>query len=198
MHALHTLQDWLDVWLHFASVSLLAVGGPITLIPDLHRFLVLEHQWLTDAQFNASIAIAQAAPGPNMLFISLLGWNLGLNAAGGIAMGASAIAQGLLGVIVTTTGGLLPSTLLAYFASRWAYVNQHLRAVKAFKVGMAPIVTALLLSSGWLLAAANDHPAQDWGIWLVTLVATVLVWRTRIHLLWWIMAGGVLGALLWV
>ena len=66
--------EWLAFFFHYLSLSLLAVGGAIATIPDMHRFLVDNNAWLTEAQFNASIAIAQAAPGPNVLFIALLGW----------------------------------------------------------------------------------------------------------------------------
>ena len=77
-----TPADWLALFLHYLGLSLLAVGGAITTAPDMHRYRVQEKAWLTDPQFNASIAIAQAAPGPNVLFIALLGWNVGLNAGG--------------------------------------------------------------------------------------------------------------------
>ena len=80
-----TAAQWLDLFLHFAALSLLAVGGAITTAPDMQRFLVVEQGWLSDEQFTSSIALAQAAPGPNILFVPLLGWNIGLNAAGGLA-----------------------------------------------------------------------------------------------------------------
>src|SRR5690606_36366193 len=71
--------DWLLLLAYFLSVSLLSVGGALAAAPDMHRFLVDRHGWITDPQFTASIAIAQAAPGPNVLFVALLGWNIGLN-----------------------------------------------------------------------------------------------------------------------
>ena len=74
--------DWLHLFLYYLSLSLLAVGGAIATAPDMHRFLVERQAWLTDPQFSASIAIAQAAPGPNVLFVALLGWNVGVNAGG--------------------------------------------------------------------------------------------------------------------
>ena len=55
-------------------LSLLSVGGAITVVPDMHRYLVGQTGLLTDAQFNASIAIAQASPGPNVLFVAVMGW----------------------------------------------------------------------------------------------------------------------------
>jgi chromate transporter len=85
--------------------------------------------------------------------------------------------------------------VLTYTATRWAHKNRELRAVRAFKTGMAPIVIALLISTGWLLSAAHDNAARDWPLWLLTAAATLVVWRTRLHLLWLIGAGAVLGAL---
>ncbi|WP_291009200.1 chromate transporter [Hydrogenophaga sp.] len=193
-----TAIDWLAVFSHFASLSLLAVGGAITTAPDMHRYLVTQQAWLSDAQFTASIALSQAAPGPNVLFIALLGWNLGLNAGGGAAAGWLAWGLALLGVVVSMTATLLPSSVLTYTATRWAHQHRERRTVRAFKAGMAPIVIALLIATGWLLTAAHDQPTSDWPLYLLTAAATLLVWRTRIHLLWLIGAGALLGAIGWV
>ncbi len=192
---LPTPANWLDLFTHFASLSLLAVGGAITTAPDMHRYLVLQNGWLSEAQFTSSIAISQAAPGPNVLFVAVLGWNVGLNAGGGPSAGWLAWALALSGVLVTMVAILLPSSVLTYTATRWAHQNRELRAVRAFKTGMAPIVIALLIATGWLLTGSHEHPARDWPLWLLTAVTTVLVWRTKMHLLWLIGAGGLLGAL---
>jgi len=190
--------DWLAVFSHFASLSLLAVGGAITTAPDMHRYLVTQQGWLSDAQFTASIALSQAAPGPNVLFIALLGWNLGLNAGGGASAGWPAWGLALLGVVVSMTATLLPSSVLTYTATRWAHRHRERRSVRAFKAGTAPIVIALLIATGWLLTVAHNQPDTDWPLYLLTAAATLLVWRTRIHLLWLIAAGAVLGGLGWV
>ena len=178
-------QQWLALFLHYLSLSLLSIGGAITTAPDMHRFLVDKQHWLTDAQFNASIAIAQAAPGPNVLFVALLGWNVGLNAGG--------LFTGLLGVFLAMLGILIPSTTLTYVAAQWGHRNRELRAVRAFKQGMAPIVVALLIATSWILAAANGSSLKDWPVWLVTAATALIVWRTKIHLLWLLGAGALLG-----
>lgn len=180
-----TLQDWFALFVHYLTLSLLSIGGAITTAPDMHRFLVDQQHWLTDAQFNASIAIAQAAPGPNVLFVALLGWNVGLSAGG--------MLTGLLGVFLSLMGILIPSTVLTYAASQWGHRNRELRAVRAFKQGMAPIVVALLMATGWILASANGSSLNDWPVWLVTAVTALIVWRTRTHLLWLLGAGALLG-----
>jgi chromate transporter len=178
-------HDWLTLFVHYLSLSLLSVGGAITTASEMHRYLVEQQRWLTDAQFNASIAIAQSAPGPNILFVALLGWNVGLN--------SGSFATGLLGVLVTMVGIMLPSTTLTYLAARWGHRNRDLRAVRAFKLGMAPIVIALLVATGWILAGANSNPAQDWRLWLLTMATALIIWRVKIHLLWLLGAGAVLG-----
>ena len=180
-----TLQDWFALFVHYLTLSLLSIGGAITTAPDMHRFLVDQQHWLTDEQFNASIAIAQAAPGPNVLFVALLGWNVGLNAGG--------MLTGLLGVFLSLMGILIPSTALTYAAAQWGHRNRELRAVRAFKQGMAPIVVALLMATGWILASANGSSLNDWPVWLVTAVTALIVWRTRTHLLWLLGAGALLG-----
>ena len=187
---------WWPLFWHFAALSLLAVGGAITTAPDMHRYLVGEQAWLSEAQFNASIALSQAAPGPNVLFVALLGWHVGLNAGGGVGPGAWAWA--LLGVLVAMVGTLLPSTVLTFAATRWAHRNRERLLVRAFKAGMAPIVIALLMATGWVLSSAHSNPATDWPLWLLTAVVTALVWGTRVPLLWLIAAGALLGMLGWV
>ena len=181
-------REWFELFFHYLSLSLLSIGGAITTAPDMHRFLVDQQQWLTDAQFNASIAIAQAAPGPNVLFIALMGWNVGLNAGGFLT--------GLLGVFLAMLGILIPSTTLTYITAQWGHRNRELRAVRAFKQGMSPIVVALLIATGWILAGTNSVQAdalQNWPVWLLTAATAVIVWRTKIHLLWLLGAGALLG-----
>lgn len=178
-------HEWLLLFAQYLMLSLLSIGGAISTAPDMHRFLVEQQKWLSDAQFNASIAIAQAAPGPNVLFVALMGWHVGLNGGG--------MLSGLAGVLVTMLGILLPSTTLTYVAARWGHRNRELRAVRAFKQGMAPIVVALILSTGWVLAGANNGTVADWPLWLLTAASTLVVWHTRIHMLWLLGAGAVLG-----
>lgn len=190
--------DWLGLFTHFLSLSLMAIGGAITTVPDMHRYLVDEQHWLSDSQFTSSIAIAQAAPGPNVLFIALLGWNVGLNVAGGLGQGWGTWGYGLAGVAVAMLGIMIPSTTLTFVAARWGHNNRERRAVKAFKQGMGPIVIALLIATGWILAAAQGSPIDNWRPWLLTVVATLIVWRTKVHMLVLIGAGGILGWMGWV
>ena len=163
---------------HFLLLSLLSIGGAISVAPDMHRWMVVEQHLLTDPQFASAIAIAQAAPGPNVLFVALLGFQ----------------AAGLLGAAATLLGIMLPSATLALLAARWGHARQDWRAVRAFKAGLAPITLALVGATGWLLAA----PPAEWRSLLVTAAAALLVWRSKLHLLWMIAAGALAGMLGWI
>ena len=190
--------DWVALLTHFLSLSLLAVGGAITTAPDMHRYLVDEQHWLTDSQFTSSIALAQTAPGPNVLFIALLGWNVGVTAGGGLSAGPAAWGFAVLGMLIAMTGILLPSTTLTFAAARWAHRNKEVRMVRAFKQGMAPLVIALLIATGLILASSQGTGLEHWRLWAVTAVSAMVVWRTRLHLLWLLGAGGVLGWIGWL
>lgn len=185
-HLAMSWADWLNLFAHYMMLSIMSIGGAISTTAEMHRYLVEEHRWLTQTQFNDCIAIAQAAPGPNVLFVALMGWNVGIN--------AGSYAAAFLGVLTTMTGILLPSTILTYTAAQWGHRNRELRAVRAFKQGMAPIVVGLMISVGIILASGHGVWSTDWPMWLLALAAGLLIWRTKIHLLWLLAAGAVLGA----
>ncbi len=177
--------DWLMLFAHYLMLSLLSVGSVRSTAPEMYRFLVEQQGWLNGAQFASSITIAQVAPGPNVLFVGLLGWNVGMNAGG--------IKTGLLGLSVSLLGILLPSTSIGYLVTRWGHRNRELRAVRAFKQGMAPIVVFLLISTGWVLAIAQGGGAESWPLWLLTAISALVMASGRIHFLWILAVGAVLG-----
>jgi chromate transporter len=169
--------DWRAVFAQFLLLSILSIGGAIGTAPEMHRFLVDQHHWMTGEQFSASVAIAQAAPGPNLLFVAVLGWGIG----------------GFFGMCVTMTGILLPSTTLTLAAARWGEARRATRGVQAFVTGMAPLSVGLVVSTGFILG----KPACGNAGLMATMALTVLVsLRTKLSPLWLIGAGGLVGAFL--
>jgi chromate transporter len=178
--------DWFNLFKHFASISIASVGGPLVLLPEIYHFLVDKQSWLTDAQFSASVVIAQASPGPNVMFVALMGWNIGLNAGG--------FGWAVFAALICMAGILLPSSVLIFFTARWVQKNQELRAVRAFKLGLSPVVISMMVAAGWLLATANTEGVRDWPIWLLAAVTAAIVYRTKVHMLLLLAIGAVLGA----
>jgi chromate transporter len=164
---------------HFTLLSLLAVGGAITTASDMHRYVVLQHGWITESQFSASIALAQAAPGPNVMFVAVIGWNV----------------AGPAGALVTLVGTLLPSTVLTLFATRWAAQRRESQGVRAFTAGMAPITVGLLLATGWVLAEPFvADPSHRLGALMLIAITLVVMLRTRLAPIWLVALGAVAGA----
>ncbi len=169
---------WGELGLELLGLSLLQIGGALAIAPDLHRVMVERAALLTDAQFAASIAIAQASPGPNALYTAVIGYQ----------------AAGLLGAAAVLFAVLAPSSMLAFAVARWGRTRAERRGLRAFRAGMAPVSVALLFATSWIIVA--DEP----GVRSLVLAAAaaLLVWRTRLHILWIIGAGALAGALGWV
>jgi len=167
--------DWWPLFAHFLAMSMLAIGGAVAVAPDIHRYIVDQRGWIDDTQFSAAIALAQAAPGPNLLFVPVIGYAV----------------AGLTGAAVSLLGMLIPSTTLALLASRWGSRRREQRGVRAFVAGMAPITIGLLLSTGGVLALPM---ARVPGAWVLVAATVVLMLRTGLSPVWLIAAGAVAGA----
>jgi chromate transporter len=174
-----TTADWGPLFLHFLAMSMLAIGGALATAPEMHRYLVEQRGWLDDTQFAASIALAQAAPGPNLIFVPVLG---------------HAIA-GLPGAAVALVGILIPSTTFALAASRWARARRQTLGVRAFVAGMAPVTIGLLAAAATVLAVPlAPRPAA----WVLVAATVALSLKTKIAPVWLIAVGAVVGSFGWV
>lgn len=171
--------DWGAFFAHFLAMSMLAVGGALATAPEIHRYLVEQRQWIADADFSAAIALAQAAPGPNLMFVPVLGYTI----------------AGFPGALVALVGILIPSTTLALAASRWGSQRRDTVGVQAFVAGLAPVTIGLLLATGTVLVTPlAGHPAA----WVLVGLAVVLSWRFKVNPVWIIAGGAVAGAMGWV
>lgn len=172
---------WTLFWL-FGRLSLLAVGGANATVPEMHRVIVDEGGWMDAATFAQLYALSAASPGPNILFVAVLGLRL----------------AGAAGAVVSLAGILLPATLLAWGV---AGLTQRLAGaswLRALQGGLVPVAIGLTLATGLLtaVAAADGAGAAGWPLAAVTVAATAFVWRARFSPLWVLLAGGVAGLLL--
>jgi chromate transporter len=160
----------------FAVLSLLAVGGANSVLPEMHRQLVELRGWLDDATFSQLYALAQAAPGPNILVASVMGWRI----------------AGPGGMAAATLGMLLPAAALAW---GMAGLTMRLRGapwLKPAQGGLVPVAIGLLLAGGLVMAEASSHAGGAPTLAIVA-VSTLVVWRTALSPLWVLAGGGVLG-----
>ena len=164
----------MDLFVSFFLVAFVSFGGASAVIPELYRIAVIEHGWMTAQTFTELFAIAQAAPGPNVLIVTLIGQHV----------------DGWPGALAATVGMCLPMSLVVGLLFNYWNRLQHWRGRAGIQLGVAPLAVGLVLASGVLIARSA---APGWsGIALVV----VTVWfslRTKLHPLWLILLGALLG-----
>jgi chromate transporter len=158
----------------FGQLSLVAFGGGNTVLPEMHRQVVDVHHWMTDADFAALYALAQAAPGPNMMVAPLIGWSI----------------AGWAGMLVTTLAIFGPSSILTVVALRLWRRLQDAPWRPAVQAGLVPISIGLVAASAAVITAAID---RDWTMVAVTGGSAMVAWRSKLHPLWLLAAGAAIG-----
>ena len=73
---MHDESLWLEIAWLCLLISLMAIGGANAMVPEIHRYVIEQRGWMRGDEFAALFAIAQASPGPNVLFITLIGWKV--------------------------------------------------------------------------------------------------------------------------
>jgi chromate transporter len=175
-------MDWealLHLVLVFGPLSLMAVGGTNTILPEMHLRVVHDQHWLTERGFADVFAIAQAAPGPSTLIVTLIGYRV----------------AGLAGAVTATLAMTLLPLLLTYGLTRVWEKASGSKWRSAIEHGLAPITVGLVFASGLIVARAADHSVVAY---VVTAMATLVFAFTKIHPLLIIALCGALGLMGWV
>lgn len=172
-------MDRLDLgalFLHFLVLWFLAIGGPSTILPDVHRYVVEVHHFLTNTEFAEIYTLAQVAPGPNAMYVTLIGWYL----------------AGWAGVAATTIPLLVPATTLTLIVGHFNERYPNAPIARAIRRGLMPITIGLTLASASILMRAVNH---NWRGYLITIITVAVVLRKSWHPLW-LLAGGALAGML--
>jgi len=174
---LHTL--WLLV-AHFSVISLLGIGGGIVgTLSEISRYVVDTMHWMTAEELAAAFALAQAAPGPNMLFVTLIGWHV----------------AGWVGAVATTIAAIGPTTFLGLMVWRMREKAEIGPFGRAMQKGLGPLAGALMMSTGALL---SQTVTTSWREPAVIAASLYIVIRYKPNPVWLIGAGGIAGMLGWL
>jgi chromate transporter len=174
--AMKPFDTLITLALQFALLSLFAIGGAMAVIPEMHRQAVDVAHWMTERQFADLFAIAQAAPGPNIIIVTLIGYQ----------------AAGVAGALTATLAMCGPTCVITFYVSRifdrfkdakWRIVTQ---------AGLVPVSVGLFAAGAFIIARAADQNLVALGI---TLVTAAVAYFTRINPLWLFAAAGLLGYL---
>ena len=168
------LGTLISLALLFSVLSFLSVGGGISAAPEIHRQAVSIHHWMTDREFVDLVAMAQAAPGPNVMFVTLIGHHV----------------AGIPGALVATVFMCAPACTVAFFIARLfdRFRDKPWRA--AVQGGLVPVSVGLVGATALIIARSADH---DWKTFGITVVTFALAYGTRLSPLYALGAAGVLG-----
>lgn len=173
------LKTFIQILMLFSSLSLMSIGGGNSVLPEMHRKSVGDYHWMTDAQFADVFAISQAAPGPSILIVTLIGYK----------------AAGVLGAILATIAMMAPAAVLVYMVTRFWQSAQDSPLRHAIERGFAPLTVGLVLASGYVMSRAADH---GWQAYTLTGLCTVIFTFTKINPLFIVGLAGLIGWMRWV
>ncbi len=168
--------DLVAMFFHFLALWFVAVGGPSVILPDIHRYVVQVQQLMTSAQFAEIYTLAQVAPGPNVMYVTLMGWYL----------------AGWRGVAATTIPLMIPATTLTLLVGHLNELYPNARIGRAVRRGLMPITIGLMFASATILMRAVN---RDWRGYLLTLITVGVVLRKPWNPLWMLAAGAMAGIL---
>jgi chromate transporter len=166
----------LDLALLYGQLSLLAFGGANAVLPDMQRQVVDVHHWMTAEQFAAMFALAQAAPGPNMMVVSLVGWRV----------------AGVAGAVVSTAAVAVPSSLLTLIVSGLWYRFKDAPLRKALQAGLQPVTVGLIMAGAALLIRTT---LVDLSAALVFAAAALAFIGTKLHPMLILATAAAVGAI---
>ncbi|MBU3622986.1 chromate transporter [Polynucleobacter sp. AP-Latsch-80-C2] len=164
----------LSLFLKLSAFSLVAFGGVNALLPVLFNLAVNQEHWIDVQTFSDYFAIAQAAPGPNFMTVTLLGWHI----------------YGVIGALIATLAIAWPSSILIFYLQRLILGIKDPHKKKSIQYAAAALAIGLVLSSAWQIALQINHSPAAYALTLATIAFTLF---TRWHPLYLIVVGAVLG-----
>ncbi|HEY7165234.1 MAG TPA: chromate transporter [Candidatus Binatia bacterium] len=160
--------------LHLLVLWFIAIGGPSTILPDIHRYIVEVHRYLTNKEFAELYTLAQVAPGPNAMYVTLIGWHL----------------AGWAGVAAATIPMLVPACTLTLLVTHLNDRYPNAPIMRAIRVGLMPVTIGLTFASATVLMRAVNN---DWRGYVITLTTAAVVLRRSWNPLWLLAAGALAG-----
>jgi len=164
----------LEIALYFIVLSLVSVGGIPSVMPEMQRLVVDVKGWMSASEFTQMFAVAQAAPGPNVLVAALIGWKSAGIAAGLVALAAFCV----------------PAAALSYWVGGYWDRMRDAPWRKVFQRTLIPVTVGFVAAGGYVLATPLG---LDWRGVLIAGVCAATLFLTRLNPLWLLAGGGVAG-----
>jgi chromate transporter len=175
-----------DLFIVFSRVALFSWGGGPASMGLMQRESV-DMGWVTTEEFADALAIGNALPGPIAPQVSAyIGYKM----------------AGLWGAISAVTGTILPTTVLMMIMVVYFFSIKDSPVVTAMLKAVRPIIVGLLLWTTYVMAYSvfsvskagwGGGLVQNWDKVIIAIVAFSLLTLTEINPVWLVIAGAILG-----
>jgi chromate transporter len=167
----------------FAYLSLLTIGGGMAAFPEMKVQIVEIHHWLTSDQLTHVYSTGQMSPGPNMMMVAEVGY----------------LVSGILGALVCAIAFFVPTGILTFFVGRIWNRLKHWPWRDSIQKGLGPVAIGLavggLITFGKTAITFANGAFFGWVTLVLGLVTFLLVVRTKINPVVFILGGAVVGVI---
>ena len=185
---------FLQLFWVFFIIGLFTFGGGYAMLSLIQTQVVVSHNWLTESAFTDIVAISQMTPGP-----------IGINCATYVGYEVA----GILGSMTATLAVMLPSFLIVLTLVKFYTKFKGNKVFEGVMSWLRPAVVGLIGAAALILMfKVNWNGAvpglsvvkenfSDWTSWILFAAAVVASLFFKIGPIPIIIAGGLLGLLIY-
>ena len=150
---------YLYLFITFFEIGIFGFGGGYGMLSLIQTEVVVNHNWLTTAEFTNIVAISQMTPGP-----------VGINSAtycGYVAAHNAGFGGGMavLGSAIATFALVLPSLIMMILSSKMFMKYMNHPVVTNVFLGLRPAVVGLLAAATLLLMTEDNFSTPQSNPW---------------------------------
>ncbi|HUN14637.1 MULTISPECIES: chromate transporter [unclassified Alistipes] len=164
-----------QLFVSYLKIGFFGFGGGYAMLSLIQNEVVVQHGWMTNAQFADIVAVSQITPGPIAInSATYVGYTVGLQ--------TGYTWCGILGSVIATLAVCLPSLTLMMLVARFFLKLKGNRWVEGAMRGMRPVVIGMIAAAALLLIFPRSDNPDDLNFidgWSWALFGAVFVgsWR---------------------
>ena len=200
---METLTLILQLAWTFFVIGAFTFGGGYAMLSLIQNQVVVEHPWISESAFTDIVAISQMTPGPiGINSATYVGYNVLYNATGSQWLG-------VCGSLTATLALILPSLIIMLLIVRFYLRFKQSRLYAGTMEWLKPAVVGLIGAAALILIFSTEWTGgvpsvsivtenfPDWKSWVLLGGAFAAGYWGKVNPIYLILAGAVLGLLLY-
>ena len=180
---------YLELFWTFLLIGIFTFGGGYAMLSLIQSEVVTNHAWITPEQFTDIVAISQATPGPvGINSATYVGYTVTHN------LGYSEWAS-IGGSIVATLAVVLPSFIIVLLICKLYQKVKKSDLFASLMKNLRPVVIGMIAAAAGILITPQNF--FHWSSWLLLAGAFICCKYLRANPIWVILAGGLIGLLIY-